>query len=246
MSVSSQKPRTLGLPALDAAEPLRLLAPPELAPTVELWLVDLRSSPSLALQAWLAPPELQKATRFVFERDRRRHLAAHTALRKLLAARTLTAPQDLQFTEGPFGKPVLRNASGCSFNLSHSEDDAAVLIAADGEVGVDIEVLRAMPDAHDLAQRNFSAQECAALARIDPALRDSAFLTGWTRKEACLKAIGSGLSIAPHTFTAGIAHDALRTCITTPQGIAEVSMQSFCHEERLLVACARVVDLRPA
>lgn len=226
---------------------MRLPTPADLAPDCELWLVDLLFEPSPALQSWLSPIEQHKASRFVFERDRRRYLAAHTALRQLLAARTQTAPQDLQFAEGEFGKPALRDlARGCAFNLSHCEDEAAVLICAEGEIGIDIEALRVMPDAQDLAQRNFSAAECAALSSVDPTLRAQAFLTGWTRKEACLKAIGSGLSIAPHTFTAGLAHDALRTCIATPHGVAEVAVRSFCHEERLLIAWARVLDLRPA
>jgi 4'-phosphopantetheinyl transferase len=241
----SERTCSLGLPTLDALQRLRLPTPPEFAPDGELWLVDLRFEPTLAMRSRLSPHELQKASRFVFERDRRRYLAAHTALRQLLGARTLTAPQDLQFSEGPFGKPALRDV-GCAFNLSHCEDEGAVLICAEGEIGVDIEALRAMPDAQDLAQRNFSAEECAALNGVDPARRDSAFLTGWTRKEACLKAIGSGLSIAPHTFTAGLAHDARRTCVATPQGIADVAVRSFCHEQRLLVAWARVVDLRRA
>jgi 4'-phosphopantetheinyl transferase len=193
------------------------------------------------MQTWLSPQELQRAARFVFQRDRRRYRVAHTALRRLLAARMHVAPQDLQFSEGPFGKPALRDvASECAFNLSHSEDDAAVLMTANGEVGVDIEVLRTMPDALDLAERNFSAEECAALTGVVPAERDAAFLTGWTRKEACLKAIGSGLSIAPHTFTAGLAHHPRRTRIPTPQGIAAVTVQSFCHEQRLIVSWARV------
>ncbi len=247
MLLHSERQRRLGLPTLDALELLRPPTPPELAPDGEFWLVDLRCEPSPAMRSWLSSNELHKASRFVFERDRRRYLAAHTALRQLLAARTQTAPQDLQFTEGEFGKPALRDvARGCAFNLSHSEDEAALLICAEGEIGVDVEALRSMPDAQDLAQRNFSAEECAALSSVDPDLRDQAFLTGWTRKEACLKAIGSGLSIAPRTFTAGIAHDALRTRIATPQGIADVAVQSFCHEQRLLVAWARVLDVRPA
>jgi 4'-phosphopantetheinyl transferase len=216
-------------------------------PDCELWLADLRSEPSPTILSWLSPLELQQAWRFVFERDRRRYLAAHTALRKLIAARTRVEPMDLQFAEGTFGKPSLCNAAhDCAFNLSHSADDAVVLIAAQGEIGVDVEVLRPMPDALDLAQRNFSVEECAAFTGIDPALRDSAFLTGWTRKEACLKAIGSGLSIGPQTFTAGLIHNALRACIPTPQGIAEVAVQTFCHEQCLLVAGACVQALRRA
>ena len=196
------------------------------------------------MRGWLSPAERGKASRFVFGRDRRRYEAAHTALRQLLAPRTGIAPQDLQFVEGPFGKPALCHPCGCVFNLSHSEDEAAVLIAPDGDIGVDIELFHCVPDALALAERFFSAEECVALADVDMASRSLAFLTGWTRKEACLKAIGSGLSIAPHTFSAGLAHRALRTCILTPQGTAAVAVQSFCLEQRLVVAWASVEGQR--
>lgn len=190
--------------------------------------------------AWLSPAERAKASRFVFGRDRRRYEAAHTALRQLLAQRAEVAPQDLQFFEGPSGKPALCHPCGCVFNLSHSDDEAAVLIAPDGDIGVDIEWLHCVPDALALAQRHFSAEECVALADVDMASRSLAFLTGWTRKEACLKAIGSGLSIAPDTFTAGLAHDARRTVIRTPQGLADVAVKSSLHDQHLVVAWARV------
>jgi 4'-phosphopantetheinyl transferase len=61
-------------------------------------------------------------------------------------------------------------------------------------IGVDVEALRPMPDALDLAQRFFSAGEADALGALDPADRDRAFLRMWTRKEAYLKGLGLGLS----------------------------------------------------
>jgi 4'-phosphopantetheinyl transferase len=228
------------VPTRDAADARRLRT----SDGVELWLIDLRFEPSAAMQSWLGAEELQRAARFVFARDRRRYLAAHTALRQVLGQQVGTAPRDLRFTHGEFGKPALLDAR-CSFNLSHSDDDAAVLLADAGEVGVDLEALRAMPDASALAQRHFSAEENAALEGLGARDRDAAFLTCWTRKEACLKAIGSGLSIAPRTFTAGVLHDTLRLRIATPRGAADVTVQSFCHEQRLCVAWARVSSVHP-
>lgn len=209
---------------------------------LDLHLFDLTLAPSAAQQAWLSEAEQRKAARFVFERDRRRYLAAHVQLRALLCMRCGTTPASLEFAEGEFGKPQLSPPlSGFSFNLSHSEDIAVVLIAERGEVGVDIEMLRPMPEALALAERNFSGAETADLRRVDPAQRDRAFLIGWTRKEACLKAIGSGLSIAPHVFTAGIDHAPCTTTIATPLGGARVAVRSFVHEERMAIAWAWVV-----
>ena len=223
-------------------EPIRLSA----EPGFELWLFELQTQPALGWLAWLSEGERSKAARFVFERDRRRYLAAHTMLRHLLSRHTSIPPAQLEFNEGRFGKPALRHVADCSFNLSHSEDIAVLLIAARGEIGVDVEMHRLMPDAQLLAERNFSRAECASLRSIDSPQRDAAFLTGWTRKEACLKAVGSGLSIAPDTFTAGLTHEPCTTSIDTPDGCLEVAVQSFCHEQRLLVATAVVESHRTA
>ena len=95
---------------------------------------------------------------------------------------------------------------------------AWVALADNGEIGVDVELLRPMPDAIDLARQNFSAAECAELAATPSEDQALAFLLGWTRKEACLKAIGSGLSISPNIFTAGLAMD--RAVLTLPRPTA--------------------------
>ena len=225
--------------ARDAFDSVRL----DVGPGFALWLTNLIRPPAQERLAWLSENESRKASRFVFERDRRRYLAAHGELRALLSSRLAIAPEQLEFEVGPFGKPRLTNSSSCAFNLSHSEDVAVVLISDEGHIGVDVEMLRPVPDALALAQRNFSDEECAVLAEVDIAQRDLAFLAGWTRKEACLKAIGSGLSIAPQTFSAGLAHVAHCTLIRTPQGIAEVTVRSFVHEQRMLIAWARLETL---
>ena len=206
----------------------------------DLWLIDL--APPAAAEYWgyLSDSERAKAARFVFERDRRRYVAAHIGLRMLLSAKTSLPPGSIAFQDGPFGKPFLVSTGRASFNLSHSEDTALVLIASQGEWGVDVEHLRPMPEAMLLAERNFSAAECNALGLVAAEGRHLAFLTGWTRKEACLKAIGSGLSIAPDTFTAGLQHDRCTTTIATPEGLATVTVQSFCHEDRCVIAWAKV------
>ena len=204
------------------------------------WLVDLREMPPLERLATLSASEHERASRFVFERDRRRYLAAHCGLRQLLAARTGVVASAIEFHEGPFGKPSLTDKRGCAFNMSHSEDVALIAMADTGEIGVDVEMLRAMPDAMDLARQNFSASERADLAATRPEDQALAFLLGWTRKEACLKAIGSGLSIAPNIFTAGLGTEPLSVGIPTPQGQATVRVHSFRHGTHMVCSLAVV------
>lgn len=216
---------------------IRLTAP---AP-IELWHVDLTVLPDAQRLAWLSAAEHDRAARFVFERDRRRYLAAHCALRQLLSTRTGVPAAGLAFDEGPFGKPSLSGERRCAFNMSHSEDVALVATADAevGEIGVDVEMLRPMPDATALARQNFSASECAELAATPPDAQPLAFLLGWTRKEACLKAIGSGLSIAPNIFTAGLPMAPRSVEIATPEGSARLRVHSFRHGPDVVGSLAR-------
>ncbi|MDH5539182.1 MAG: 4'-phosphopantetheinyl transferase superfamily protein [Rhizobacter sp.] len=206
----------------------------------EVWLAELHTEPAATLQAALSDGERLRAARFVFERDRRRYLAAHCALRHLLAVRTGAPADGLHFLEGPHGKPALQGAQRCAFNLSHSEDIALVALADEGDIGVDVEMLRPMPDATALAERNFSASECAELAATRADQRDLAFLLGWTRKEACLKAVGSGLSIAPHTFTAGLTVAPCSVRIESATGVYGVQVQSFSAGPQIVASLARI------
>jgi len=210
-----------------------------------MWLLDLHDALAPERLAALSAAEKERASRFVFERDRRRYLAAHVGLRDLLAARTGLPAAALVFEEGPFGKPSLSGLPRCAFNMSHSEDVALVALTDSevGEIGVDVEMLRAMPDAVALARQNFSRAENAELAATPPQDQSLAFLLGWTRKEACLKAIGSGLSIAPNIFTAGLDMGERSVAIDTPAGTARVWVTSFRHGADVIGSLARIESL---
>jgi len=82
------------------------------------------------------------------------------------------------------------------FNVAHSGADAVIALADGAAVGVDIELLRPIDDFESLARLVFSdAERCELELAPNPML---AFLNGWTRKEAYVKALGLGLS-APLT-----------------------------------------------
>ncbi len=91
------------------------------------------------------------------------------------------------------------------FSLSHSQGLALIAIGGRGPLGADVELLRPVPDAAVLAAEYFTHREQEALAALPAHERDRAFLTCWSRKEACLKAIGVGLLVSSQTFEVGLA-----------------------------------------
>jgi 4'-phosphopantetheinyl transferase len=138
--------------------------------------------------------ERRRAARFVFDIDRRRYVAAHTALRVILGRFLGQDPADLRFTYGPRGKPRLADAPiDARFNLSHSGDLALVAVAIGREVGVDIDQTRTMSDMSGVAEHAFSPAERALLERTPPESRPEVFFRIWTRKESFIKALGDGM-----------------------------------------------------
>ena len=178
----------------------------------EMWQLALDLPVQPHEEALLSPDERARASRFVFERDRHRYVAARSSLRRVLGRATGRDPATLRFASNDYGKPSLGDAPLLRFNLSHSEGaglialDPASLHAPRGELGVDIELPRPLSDALALAGSLFEPQECEELAALEEPARTSAFLWGWTRKEACLKALGTGFAGAARLAT-GLTSD---------------------------------------
>lgn len=161
-----------------------------------------------ALARTLTADEQARAARFVFERDARRFVVAHSALRAVLAGYLDVAPRALAFTQGAHGKPGLAGPDdGVSFNLSHSGEVAAVAVGWRRVLGVDVEQERPLPDRDALAARSFAPREQAALAALPEAERHAAFFRCWTRKEAFIKATGLGLAQPLEGFVVTLGPD---------------------------------------
>lgn len=145
----------------------------------------------------LSEDERARAARFRFDKDRRRFIASRGLLRELLGWLLHVEASLLAFSYTARGKPVLAApVSGHSlhFNLAHADSLAVYAVAWEHEVGIDIERIRPIKGAEAVAERFFSAREFAHWRSVSPHQRIEAFFNCWTRKEACLKATGDGIS----------------------------------------------------
>lgn len=179
------------------------------AAEADLWLVPLDVDENSAgrLGAVLSQSEIERAARYRRPTDQSRFAAAHGWLRLLLAQRLGRDPRSLEFAQGPSHKPYLLGRE-VHFNLSHSGGRALIGISGRVEIGVDIERLRPMKDARDLAKRFFSAGEQADLERAGSAQEARCFFDCWTRKEAYVKALGDGISHGLDRFRVSCLPDA--------------------------------------
>ncbi len=185
---------------------------PCLTPTVvHVWAVRLDSPPAHidALYATLSADECERSSRFHFDRDRRRYICARGALRQLLSRYLDAAAEEFTFSYGPNGKPSLsgRFRGALTFNVSHSDELALVAIGREIELGVDVEAVRALDDADGIASRFFAPRENERLRSLPDGIRTDAFFACWTRKEAYLKALGSGLAKPLDAFEVTFAPD---------------------------------------
>ncbi len=158
-------------------------------PAVRVWYWRTCDPCTAAEWSLLDDVETAWAHRLVRDVSRVRYVASHVGLRTRLAACTGERPEALRFAAGPQGKPSLVGG-GLSFNLAHSGDWAALAVSTGGELGVDLEVFRQVRDARAIARRYFAPSEHAAIEADEP---DTPFLRVWTRKEAVVKLIGTGL-----------------------------------------------------
>ena len=140
----------------------------------------------------LSQDEQRRADRFADYADRERYRAARSWLRRTLSPYAQVPAQDIEFTYGRFGKPLLAFPGlPIHFSLTHSGGLALLAISSGEPVGIDVE--RAPGRVLEPAEASLvlSPLELGFIKQSSD--RDRAFLTCWTRKEAFAKVDGRGL-----------------------------------------------------
>jgi 4'-phosphopantetheinyl transferase len=166
---------------------------------IHVWCIPLQGGEEeRGLRHILMPDERDRADRFHFTEDCNRWIKSRSALRLILGRYLDTSPRDVRFVYGSHGKPSLDpgfHRRPLHFNLTHSADLALLAVTRAMPLGVDVECRRDIPDALQIAESYFCPDEIAELSILHRNEESDAFLRCWTRKEAYLKANGSGLSI---------------------------------------------------
>jgi 4'-phosphopantetheinyl transferase len=168
----------------------------------------------LAVDIWLAVPELSldsrilcdqeraRLDRFVFAHNRAEYLAAHVLLRAVLSAYVDFLPSQWRFVEGVNGRPEIagEDAAWLRFNLSRTTGLVVVALARCSDIGVDVEDVCRAKAPLEIADEYFAPSEVQALRALPDVQQDSAFFDYWTLKEAYIKALGLGLSAPLERF----------------------------------------------
>jgi 4'-phosphopantetheinyl transferase len=155
----------------------------------------------------LQPVERVRASRLRRPEDRDRFVTGCVLLRLLLGNVLATDPAGVPIVRyclacgRPHGKPRLAGR-GWEFSVSHSGDRVGVALARQMPVGLDVEHVSPAA-AGDLVDHLLTAQEARHLAGVPTGPREAAILRVWVRKEAVVKAIGTGLGTDLTSFGLG-------------------------------------------
>jgi 4'-phosphopantetheinyl transferase len=173
--------------------------------TIDVW----RLHASVRDEDWdlLRADEVDRARRIVRKLQAGRKAAARAHLRRVLARYCDVDPRALELEYEENGKPALVGHGRPSFNLSHSEHVVLLAVTERVRVGIDVEHARPGRPFEEIARRFFSARERDMLLALRPEARRVAFYRAWTRKEAYLKAHGTGLTFPSRRFTIDYTSD---------------------------------------
>lgn len=169
--------------------------------TLHIWRLRLHLDLTNINDLWqmLSKDEQQRAQRFVRPQDQAKFVQVRGHLRMLLGQYLNVRGETLAFEYGEYGKPQLTvpcNALNLQFNVSHSHDLALIAITQAVAVGVDLEQVNSAANYIDISDRFFTPAEHQVLLQHPQTQQCQAFFRLWTRKEACIKALGGSIAHA--------------------------------------------------
>lgn len=172
---------------------------------VSLWIARVDECfEAMPEEEWLALlPEEERAVclRARVDSVRQERTLARVLIRRGLSHFAARPPGWWRFTENEFGRPLVQNGTGLTFNASHSRGLVVCAFGRGREVGVDTESHeRSVPEWEGLG-RFLSPTEQAYLSKVPPEQYSRTFFRFWTLKEAYAKARGVGLSIGFDAFS---------------------------------------------
>lgn len=156
-----------------------------LNPFLQCFILQTKVPELLPENLFLSQDESLRASRYNSELHKNSFVYQHHLLRKYVAYWLRISPLEVTLSTNPFGKPELRNTP-FYFNMSRSGNELAFFFGP-VEGGIDIETIRPSAPFREIAKLHFHSNEQQFI------LSDVDFFTLWTRKEAVLKAIGTGL-----------------------------------------------------
>jgi 4'-phosphopantetheinyl transferase len=178
---------------------------------VHIWTVSVQGIEEKLhhLKSLLTEEESAKLSFYKFEHTQHSYIATQAVLRVLLSLYLDINPREVRMGARSKGKPFLIHDRQIFFNISNSDGLCVFAFSGDGEVGIDLERIRQMPDIEQLIQKNMTSREKEYVLK-DPEKKLPRFFRFWTFKESYLKAIGEGMRLTPDNLEFSVEEGKIR------------------------------------
>jgi 4'-phosphopantetheinyl transferase len=139
---------------------------------------------------FLNPEERSRSERYYKDKDRNQFIICRAILKFVLAAYTKLDAKSIQLDYHFNKKPYISTHPWLYFNVSHSEDFAVIAISLN-KIGIDVEFISKDSTFTNLLPDIFNDNEVLAIENA--VNKKHTFYKSWTRKEAIVKALGTGI-----------------------------------------------------
>lgn len=171
----------------------------------QVWATGLDQSEKCEahFREFLSAPELSRANQYYDPINRKRYTIARGLLRILIGRYLGKRPTTVQFEYSEHGKPKLLETP-LRFSKTSSAEIGLIAFCWETVLGVDLEQTKEIDDIPALSKTLFSRGEQRQMQKVSPSEHIELFYNIWTRKEAVLKALGTGLSFSPDKLTVSL------------------------------------------
>jgi 4'-phosphopantetheinyl transferase len=162
------------------------------APFIDIYFIPVSDNiVLLGKETILSDEEIIYGNRFVKERDRAAKKISRIVTRYILSILTKIPAKDITIRRSDLNKPYCADTTEVHFNVSDSED-AIILGVSSAEIGVDIEFNNTSFEYKNMIADFFNEKEITLINQSVKPIQT--FYQLWVRKEAVLKAKGTGLN----------------------------------------------------
>jgi 4'-phosphopantetheinyl transferase len=162
---------------------------------IHVWSIKMEEKTSDKFLHLLSERERDKASSYLYEKDRRRYTTSRGILRQTISYYTGQRPENIQFIHEENEKPRINEKHRLYFNLSHSYETTIFGFSSTRQVGVDIEHIRLLKYVDDMATRMFNLKNLKKFKQLSNKEKNKLYLKSWTIKEAYYKATGKNLTL---------------------------------------------------
>jgi len=141
----------------------------------------------------ISEDEKKEAFKYYFHKDTNSFLNRRINLRKILSFYLNCKPGEVKLITNQYGKPLLAGVEdSLHFSTSNSENLTLFAVSKARRIGIDVEKIRNIQGLNKIAQRYFSKDEIKQINSVQENRKTETFYRLWTKKEAKLKALGTG------------------------------------------------------